>query len=180
MRATVGVMLLLALSASGCARLGLFRRAEPPPPLTSPGTRVGYLAPDLDGEDFEGKRLRLSDYRGKIVVVSFWGSYCTPCLRLIPHERALVERYKDKSVVLLGVNSEENMDAARQTIARCNMTWRNCKPDGRIVQAWGVTGLPRVFVIDGAGVVRYAGANEADLDRTVAVLVAEQEKKQVR
>ena len=62
------------------------------------------LAPDIEGDDFDGTRFKLSDYRGKVVAVSFWASWCKPCRELIPHERAIVERFQGRNFVLLGVN----------------------------------------------------------------------------
>ncbi|MBI3824247.1 MAG: redoxin domain-containing protein [Planctomycetes bacterium] len=66
-------LLLLAMLAAGCTRLGYFKRAERPATLTT-GPSVGAPAPDIEGEDFDGRRLKLSDYRGKVVVVAFWAS----------------------------------------------------------------------------------------------------------
>jgi cytochrome oxidase Cu insertion factor (SCO1/SenC/PrrC family) len=63
----------LACLTTGCMKLGVFKRPEGPLPLAQ-GPRVGLPAPDLDGEDFDGKRFKLSDYRGKVVVVCFWAS----------------------------------------------------------------------------------------------------------
>jgi hypothetical protein len=67
------LLLGLAFVTTGCMRLNFFKRAEGPLPLAQ-GPRVGSPAPDLDGEDFDGKRFKLSDYRGKVVVLTFWAS----------------------------------------------------------------------------------------------------------
>ena len=57
---------------------------------------VGKVAPDIDGEDIDGKPMKLSQYRGKVVVLVFWGTWCGPCMSLIPHEKALVERLRGR------------------------------------------------------------------------------------
>lgn len=57
---------------------------------------VGKVAPDIQGEDTNGKPMSLSDYRGKVVVLVFWGTWCSPCMGLVPHEKALVERFRDR------------------------------------------------------------------------------------
>jgi hypothetical protein len=66
-------MLGLAFVTTGCMKLSFFKRAEGPLPLAQ-GPRVGSPAPDLEGEDFDEKRFKLSDYRGKVVVLTFWAS----------------------------------------------------------------------------------------------------------
>ena len=76
-----------------------------------------HPAPEIDGVDFDGKRLKLSDQHGKVVAVVFWASWCGPCRAMIPHERELVERFRGKPFVMVGVNNDDNHDAARKVIA---------------------------------------------------------------
>ncbi len=76
----------------------------------------GKPAPEIDGVDFDGKRLKLSDYRGKVVVLAFWGSWCGPCMNEVPRERELVERLKGKPFALLGVNCDEDRMTALKVI----------------------------------------------------------------
>jgi cytochrome oxidase Cu insertion factor (SCO1/SenC/PrrC family) len=74
-RLSILARLLLGLGfvTTGCMKLNFFKSAEGPLPLAQ-GPRVGSPAPGLDGEDFDGKRFKLSDYRGKVVVLTFWAS----------------------------------------------------------------------------------------------------------
>src|SRR5438105_9037394 len=67
--------------------------------------RPGEPAPEIKGEDMDGKPLKLSDYRGKVVLLDFWGFWCAYCLRYIPHEKDLVRQYEGRPFVLLGVNT---------------------------------------------------------------------------
>ncbi len=136
---------------------------------------VGKSAPDIVGEDLDGNPLRLSDYRGKVVVLTFWGSWCPPCRAMIPHERELVERLQGKPFALLGVNSDEGLWTIRNFAAREGITWRNWYdgPDGPIARAWGVVAWPTVYVLDARGVIRYTNVRGAALDRAVDKLLAE-------
>jgi hypothetical protein len=105
---------------------------------------VGEVAPEIEGEDIEGAPLKLSDLRGKVVLLSFWGSWCPPCMSLIPHERSLVERLAGKNFVMLGVNSDEDRGKARMVAQREKMVWRSWwdgSPPGPIATRWG---RPRV------------------------------------
>jgi thiol-disulfide isomerase/thioredoxin len=119
---------------------------------------LGKPAPDVTGNDLEGKHMRLSDYRGKAVLLSFWASWCVPCMSLVPHERDLVARTKDKPFVLIGVNGDNDLAAARKAAADKQMTWRSFKnqqaADKFISGDWGVAGWPTLYLIDQEGIIR--------------------------
>jgi peroxiredoxin len=182
MRPTIGAALMLlgfALLTPSCMRLDFFKRKESPQTCKA-GPCVGTPAADIDGEDFDGKRVKLSDYRGKVVVVVFWASWCQPCCALIPHERELVERYRDKPFAMIGVNMDENVEKAKAIVAAQHMTWPIVKAGsacGEINQRYGVTRIPAVFVIDAAGIVRHASLGGSGLDGAVARVLAEMETK---
>jgi thiol-disulfide isomerase/thioredoxin len=182
MRPTLGAALLLlgfALLTPSCMKLDFFKRKESPQSCKA-GPRVGTPAPEIDGEDFDGKRVKLSDYRGKVVVVVFWASWCPPCRAMIPHERELAERYRDKPFVMLGVNNDEDVEAAKKIIAGQKMTWPIWKTGNvhhAINQRYGVECWPSVFVIDAAGVIRATGVTGLALDSAIATLLAEMESQ---
>ena len=115
-------------------------------------------APEIDGVDFDGNPVKLSDYRGKTVAVVFWASWCPPCCAMIPHERKIVERYRDKPFAMIGVNLDRNPGKAREIMLAQNMTWPIVKGAGcdAISQAYGISSIPAVFVIDADGILRCA------------------------
>jgi RNA polymerase sigma factor (sigma-70 family) len=136
----------------------------------------GKPAPEIDGVDSEGKPLKLSDHRGKVVVLVFWGSWCGPCMRQVPHERELVERLKGKPFALLGVNCREDKSSAIKTMKAERMTWPNWiegDGDGPIVSRYHVRGFPTVFVIDKSGIIRGKGLHGEYLDKLVDDLLKE-------
>ena len=106
--------------------------------------------------------MKLSDYRGKVVVLVFWGSWCGPCMREVPHERELAEKYKGRPFTLLGVNCSEKVVAAKKTMESEKMTWPQWhdgeEPGGPIVEKFHVRGYPTIFVIDGKGIIRNKNA----------------------
>jgi thiol-disulfide isomerase/thioredoxin len=138
---------------------------------------LGKPAPDIVGKDLDGKTLRLSDYRGKVVVLTFWGSWCPPCRALIPHERELVRRHQGKPFALLGVNSDENLATIRMFVEAERITWRNFWDGGKhgpISSAWNVRLWPAIYVLDAKGVIRYQNLRDLEaLDRAVDRLLAE-------
>ena len=79
---------------------------------------IGQEAPDIAGTDADGQPFKLSDYRGKVVVLTFSGNWCGPCVAMYPAERALIERYKDKPFAILSVNTDADKETLRQSMAK--------------------------------------------------------------
>jgi thiol-disulfide isomerase/thioredoxin len=138
---------------------------------------VGKVAPGLEGEDVGGRKLRLGDYRGKVVVIVFWASWCGPCMEMIPHERELVKRLKDRPFVLLGVNGDDDRAKAAEVMTKEAMTWPSLWNGGKmggIVDRLGVRSWPTIYVVDAQGVIRYKNVR-TELEEAVNRLVAEAE-----
>jgi thiol-disulfide isomerase/thioredoxin len=135
---------------------------------------VGNIAPEIVGEDADGVVFRLTDYRGKVVVLTFSGSWCGPCRAMYPQERGLVERMKAKSFALLSVNTDEDKRTLRKSIQAGEVTWR-CWQDGRaggpICSKWSVYSFPTVYVLDSRGVIRFKGVDGKALDEAVDTLM---------
>lgn len=139
---------------------------------------VGQIAPDIVGKDFDDIEFKLSDYRGKIVMLDFWGQWCPPCRAMYPHERELVKSLAGKPFVLIGVNSDRRLDYARKSAEAENLIWRNYwnGPRGRlgnIAAQWNVSAWPTVYLIDAKGVIRYKEVLGSDIDKGLEVLLAE-------
>ena len=149
---------------------------------------MGKVAPEIDGEDLDGKKLKLSDYRGKVVLLSFWGSWCGPCMAMVPYERKLAARTVGKPFALVGVNSDEDRLGGKRAAERENITWRSfwCGTNGThgpIPTTWNVHGWPAVYVLDSQGTIRlrlvkFAGTNtEALLNSTIDQVLQESEER---
>ena len=118
----------------------------------------GAVAPPTAGVDLDGKAFDLKDYRGQIVVLDFWATFCQPCLQLVPHVHELIERLDTDKVVYLGVCGDTDRESGRATAQRVEMTWRNLwdgprGTDGPAASAWHVNevGWPTVIVLDAEG-----------------------------
>jgi thiol-disulfide isomerase/thioredoxin len=121
---------------------------------------LGKIAPDIAAESIDGKKFKLSDGRGKITVLSFWASWCGPCMQLVPVERALMERMKDKPFTIIGVNGDDILPDVKRAVEREKMAWPSFwngrdGPSGPISSAWNVSGWPTVYVIDANGIIRF-------------------------
>ncbi len=139
---------------------------------------VGRVAPDLSGEDVRGGPIRLSDHRGKVVAVVFWATWCGPCMGEVPNERKLVAKMAGRPFTLIGIDGDDDREAAKKAMIRESMTWPsvwNGGMSGGIVADWGVRAWPTVYVLDGHGVIRYQALHGEMLGRAVEHLVAEVE-----
>ena len=141
----------------------------------------GKPAPEIDSEGVDGKRFKLSDYRGKIVVLIFWGTWCGPCMAEVPNERALAEKYKGKPVALLGVDCEEDRSLAIEAMKREGISWPNwfdgTPGEGPIAKAYHVRIFPTMMVIDGDGIIRSKFGNSESAAKLIDTLLAEMQAK---
>ena len=119
----------------------------------------GKMAPEIAGQDIDGHELKLSQYKGKVVVLSFWASWCGPCMHMVPLECSLAEKFKGQPFALVGVNGDGTRDAAKHAMQEEHMTWRSFWNEGgrngAIPDQWNVHGWPTVYVLDPSGVIRF-------------------------
>jgi thiol-disulfide isomerase/thioredoxin/predicted esterase len=119
---------------------------------------IGKPAPEITGIDLDGQPIALSQYRGRAVMLNFWGTWCFPCMKLVPHERELAARFQGQPFEIVGVNCDGDVDKARNAVARTGMTWRSFRNQAGNSQAitsdWKVLGYPTVYLIDHHGMIR--------------------------
>jgi thiol-disulfide isomerase/thioredoxin len=140
---------------------------------------LGKPAAEIVGVDLDGAPMKLSDFRGKVVLLSFWATSCGPCLKFVPHEQAVLERFESQSFAIVGVDGEDDFELARKTARERGITWRsfrdNLGPGRTITTDWKNTALPMLYLIDRQGIIRrrWVGAPlQEDLNDAVAKLCA--------
>ena len=139
---------------------------------------IGRAAPEMVGVDLEGEPMRLSDYRGKVVLVSFWATWCSPCMKFIPHERELAERLKDQPFAIVGVNADDDEEPAAHAVKKYKISWpsfRDARPGKESISDEWHALYPTLYLIDHEGIIRkrWTGAPApAELNRMVDELVA--------
>jgi peroxiredoxin len=144
---------------------------------TSPG---GKPAPSFTLQDLNGKTVSLSDFKGKVVVLDFWATWCPPCVKEIPHFIELHEQYKDKGFAMVGISLDsEGISVVKSFTRKYRVNYPILMTDGQVDKAYGdITSIPTTFVIDSAGNIRqkYVGyRDKAVFEADIKTLLAEAE-----
>jgi thiol-disulfide isomerase/thioredoxin len=155
-----------------------------PPSLLAAGT----AAPDFTVEDATGKPLKLSDFRGKVVVLDFWATWCGPCIASLPHTNTVARKFKDKDVVVVALNVMDEKKAFAAWLPK-NRQYDALvfaiDPRGRgnnvAHTLYQVSGIPTQYVIDKdgrivKGFVGYGGPTD-DLENAIAAAQAKDKAK---
>ena len=122
----------------------------PKPRWTYPVTE-GDMAPDFELEDMDGSTWRLSELRGKVVLLNFWATWCGPCRQEMPHLEKLHRMFSEDGLVLLGVN-EESLTQVREYLNEEGIIFPNLHtPDGQVFRLYGVNALPTSLIVDRHG-----------------------------
>lgn len=134
-----------------------------------------FSAPSLDGAG----TLELASFRGKVVYLDFWASWCPPCVTSLPLIDALRREFPAEDFQVLAVNVDRDPDAARRFLARRSVGYPSASdPQGRLPQSFGIETMPTSFLIDRSGVVRHVhpGFRRGDIeplrDRIAQLLAA--------
>ncbi|MEX2150886.1 MAG: TlpA disulfide reductase family protein [Steroidobacteraceae bacterium] len=134
-------------------------------------TKVGAVAPDFTRADLAGRQVRLADYRGKLVLLNFWATWCAPCRKEMPLFSKWQHDYGAQGLQIVGVSMDDDVTSVKQVLAQRPVRYPIVMGDAKLGERFGgVFGLPLSFLIDAQGriVARYQG--ESDLARMEAKL----------
>ncbi len=129
------------------------------------------LAPEFSLSTLTGEKLNLSDYRGKVVLLDFWATWCGPCTEEIPHFVELQNQYRDQGFQIIGVSMDDSPEPVREFYRQFKMNYPVVMGDAKTGELFGgVLGLPIAFLIgrDGRIYSKHIGATDiATLDREI-------------
>jgi peroxiredoxin len=116
--------------------------------------RIGTPAPDFIVQDAD-HRIELRDFRGKIVVLNFWATWCAPCVEEMPSLTQLQQRFKDKNVTVLGVSVDVDNDGYHRFLKDHKVDFLTVRdPDQKANDLYGTFKFPETYIIDRNGVVQ--------------------------
>jgi thiol-disulfide isomerase/thioredoxin len=138
---------------------------------------IGRQAPSLAVRSITGQRLDLDQYRGKIVLIDFWATWCGPCRQALPEVQDIYRRYNDRGFDIIGISLDRTDVALTSFLQTNEMPWRHAylgdSPQSSVVTDYRVVGIPKTYLLDRTGRIRGVDLRGRRLEATVERLLSE-------
>jgi cytochrome c biogenesis protein CcmG/thiol:disulfide interchange protein DsbE len=158
---TLGIIFVFAI---GTGSYFLFEALQTPSSSTElvSGNRVGQLAPEFILPDLNGQNVSLSQFRGQLIILDFWASWCIPCRASMSKLHNLYAQYRDRGAIFIGVSLDRSEEDAKAYLAANGYKslvalWGSLRQAQNVAVRYGVIGIPHTYLIDRDGIIRYSG-----------------------
>jgi peroxiredoxin len=159
------IIVVIALAFTSCKK----DNVTAPEPET--GIKVGQAAPLFELNDNNSNMINLEDYRGKLVIVDFWASWCHFCRGENPELVALYDMYNSKGLEIIGVSLDENKQSWRDAVSEDGIEFIQVNDtgafDSQIAMDYGITSIPTMFLLDEDGVILFITNDAAKLESII-------------
>lgn len=136
---------------------------------------IGNPLPDLTFLTLDGKELKLRSLAGKVVLVDFWATWCSPCVRELPNLKALYSEYSSRGLEVVGLSLDSSAEALATYVDEKSVKWPvSHLRDGwksTVVTQYGVNALPSLWIYDRRGTLRYYNLRGDELRRAIESLI---------
>ncbi len=133
---------------------------------------IGQLAPDIALNNPEGKEITLSSFRGKVVLVDFWASWCGPCRKEMPNVVKAYAKFKNKGFEIFGVSLDQEKDRWIEAIAKDGITWPQVSDlkqwQSEVVPLYSIQSIPYTILLDKEGKILAKNLRGEDLEKKLA------------
>jgi peroxiredoxin len=125
--------------------------------LAAGAVKIGDPTPAFNLQTLDGKTINIASYKGKVVLLDFWATWCGPCRRALPELKTLVQKNTGKPLVVISVSADEDAKAAQEFVRANGMTWPQAQDSkGNVIYGvFGIESLPSYVLIDAQGRVAY-------------------------
>lgn len=140
------------------------------------GVLTGHKAPNFKLIDINNKEVSLADFRGKCVLIDFWGSYCGPCKASFPYLKELYGKYKDKGFEIIGITLDRDENRWKETVKKCDIPWvqlSNIKSKSKIFNTYNVVGIPFTYLIDKNGLIVKKNPHGEEIEKELKKILNE-------
>jgi len=132
--------------------------------VQEPSFRVGSVAPDFELLDYNGKQVKLSDFKGHPVMINFWLIGCPPCQAEMPNIMMAYHKYQSEGLMVIGINAWQDSAAVKKYIETYRYDWKMVLDSGgKTAEAYAVNSYPTSFFVDWEGVVKARQIGGLDL-----------------
>lgn len=129
------------------------------------GPRIGAAAPDFRLMDLSGSPVRLSESRGKVVLIDFWATWCAACVEALPEMVELHEKFRGRDFLILAVSMDEGSPGTVAAFAaERRLPYRVLFADAAVADDYRVSGLPAQYLVDQDGVIAHTYLSDTDFD----------------
>jgi peroxiredoxin len=137
--------------------------------------QVGMKAPAAECKNLKGERVSLESHLGKVVVLDFWATWCGPCREVIPHQREMVAKFKNKPFALISISVDEDKKELLNFLDKQPMPWIHWweGAESPLATKWNIRVFQTIYVIDAKGVIRHKHIRGEELEKAVEKLLAE-------
>jgi thiol-disulfide isomerase/thioredoxin len=136
---------------------------------------VGQPAYEIVLPDITGKTQKLSDHKGKVVLIDFWASWCGPCRKANPSLALLYSKYKSKGFEIFGVSIDDEKNAWKKAIKNDNISWKQVIArggwDSPVALQWKLEQIPASFLLDREGKVIAVDPSKEDIENHLKTIL---------
>lgn len=137
--------------------------------------RPGMEAPEFNTTDFIGESISLSEYKGNIIVIDFWATWCDPCIQGFPEIKRMYKKFKGQGVQFIGISQDDEIEDLKAFVSMNQVKWpqifEGMRWKGRISKMYNVEKIPMMYVLDRENKICYIGNNKKKATRVITTLL---------